>query len=278
MKIAVKILTCTVAIMVCATLASAMQSLTSAGYLENFNEMGTTGGTCPDGYSMGYVSGSNTTYGQTGSGNAGPITAAGAASAGNFSTNVIEWDMTQALTKSETSAFNCGVNGASADRALGTDPTGDAANVLQLILLNGTGAPLSSVTFAYDEKCFSLGTIQFSGVEPDEGNDLPGYAFFYSTTGSTLASDWSADANLYTTDYTVGGVQHVTDTITFASPVIPGGSMYFRWLDDNGYYVSPDQMFTIDNVTVAAAPTPEPATLSLLVLGGLAILRRKLVA
>jgi hypothetical protein len=276
MKIAVKMLICAAVVVFCGTLAQATQVLTNAGYLENFNEMGTTGGTCPDGYSLGAVPGGNTTFGVSGATtNAGPITAAGAASASGWTTSVVEWDMTQGQVKSSTNAYNCGVNPASADRALGEDPTGDAANALQLILMNGTGAPLSSVTFAYDEKCFSLGTCQYGATEPDEGNDLPGYAFFYSTTGSTLASDWSADANLHTTSYTVGGVEHATDTITFASPVAPGGSMYFRWLDDNGYWVSPDQMFAIDNVTVAVAPTPEPATLTVLVLGGLAILRRK---
>jgi hypothetical protein len=52
--------------------------------------------------------------------------------------------------------------------------------------------------------------------------------------------------------------------------------MYFRWADDNGYYISPDQMNAIDNVAVA--PTPEPATMSLLVLGGLAMLKRRFAA
>ena len=152
---------------------------------------------------------------------------------------------------------------ASTDRSVGMSPTSDAATVLELALVNNTGAPVSQVHVSFDMKVWALGNV---GTEASE---LPGYAFFYSTDGAT----WTAVASMNLTNTALNDVGHADGTITLGSAVLTGGNLFLRWADDNNVANSPDQIFGLDNVSVAA--TPEPVTMALLAVGGLGLLRRR---
>ena len=61
--------------------------------------------------------------------------------------------------------------------------------------------------------------------------------------------------------------------IDLGAPVAAGGTVYLRWVDDNGAPTSPDQILGLNNVSISAliAPVPEPASLALM-LGGMGLL------
>src|SRR4029453_16191918 len=89
------------------------------------------------------------------------------------------------VVSSSTSLFNIGSVGNLSDRALGSDSTSVAAMVIELSLTNNTGSNLLGVVFSYDLKCLTNGNV---GTEATE---LPGYAFFFSTSGGTTAAEWT---------------------------------------------------------------------------------------
>jgi hypothetical protein len=83
----------------------------------------------------------------------------------------------------------------------------------------------------------------------------------FSVTDSDRDTDWiqPGDLNTYA-DWTYG-------------PVASGGHNYYAWFND---FYSGDWSYWPDgDVGYVVAVIPEPATLSLLVLGGLSLLRRK---
>ena len=229
----------------------------TGSYSENFDEIGATGTALPGGFLSMVIAGGNSDYEA-----ANPEGPAAIASATADTQTLIVWNAGAAVTKSGTQTYNIGCWDGLSDRALGTDPTGTAAQVIQLSMTNGTGGPLYGVNFSYDCKCLTNGNV---GTEESE---LPGYIFFYSLTGSTKASDWvqvgvagsaayaggvmpPLQNGLCTPNYTQGTTMHSgIVTLQFATPLPAGGIMYFRWCDDNNVANSPDQMIAIDNINI----------------------------
>ena len=227
-------------------------------YTQNFNAALTNSATAlPPGFTSMVIAGANSTYTAT-----NPITAAAIASATADTQTLLIWNVGTAVAKSGTQSYNIGCWDSLTDRALGTDPTGTAAQVIQLSLTNKTGATINGVTFSYDCKCLTNGS---AGTEQSE---LPGYAFFYSTTGTTSATNWTevggAGNNFLSNGIPVANglclpnfTQGTTMSsgpvnITFVTPLTNNGVMYFRWADDNNVANSPDQMIGIDNISITS--------------------------
>jgi hypothetical protein len=227
-------------------------------YTQNFNAALTNSATAlPPGFTSMVIAGANSTYTAT-----NPITAAAIASATADTQTLLIWNVGTAVAKSGTQSYNIGCWDSLTDRALGTDPTGTAAQVIQLSLTNKTGATINGVTFRYDCKCLTNGS---AGTEQSE---LPGYAFFYSTTGTTSATNWTevggAGNNFLSNGIPVANglclpnfTQGTTMSsgpvnITFVTPLTNNGVMYFRWADDNNVANSPDQMIGIDNISITS--------------------------
>lgn len=236
-------------------------SITSSGYSENFDTLGAAGSALPDGYSSYSIAGAKTDFLV-----ATPVTAAAVASAtvGSPQTINLVWNTGDAAdARLGGRVSNVGSSTGAADRALGSSPTGNAANVIQLLLTNSTGAPLSSANVSYTHRVLSLGSNNLG-----EAGELPGFTFFYSTDGTS----WTSVPALAKTETALGSFDSGAQTVTFGSPVANGGSVYFRWVDDNNDPASPDAMQGLDNVAVAV---PEPASLSVLALGASGLLRRR---
>jgi hypothetical protein len=190
---------------------------------------------------------------------------------------------TDPTTQKSSQGYNFGqTSSGTADRCIGTSPTGIAAMLVQLGLTNNSGGNYSSVNISYDIRRFTACTANNTAYNtgPTSGvEELPGYWIWYSQDNGT---SWTNVNSLNPTLAGPGGVVMpnavgVTNVpvtnIALASTWTNGSNLLFRWMDDNGQSPSPDQIIGIDNVVVTA--TPEPATLTLLGLGGMALLRRR---
>ncbi len=235
--------------------AQATPTSFTGSYSQNFDSaLAGSSTTMPPGFRSMVIAGGNATY-VAGT----PISTAGIASATVSGTQTLTvWNAGSAVASSGTALFNIGSFGNLNDRALGTDPTGTAANVIELSLTNNTGYSLLGVTFSYDDKCLTNGS---AGTEQSE---LPGYAFFYSTTGGTTAGEWTQVPALTLGNYTQGTTMSSGNVnLTFATPLTNNGIMYFRWADDNNVACSPDQEIAIDNISIPSyTPVADPAIFS----------------
>jgi len=226
-------------------------------YTQNFDSMGAQGTTPPSGWSMLYLSGNSSSL-------VIPTGAEMATATAGQSTLVI-WNQTEGNDSWFNQAGNMGSSSSSSNRLLGTSPTGSRGSILQLSLGNTSGQAINYVTLSYDMECMSLGTLQSGYSQTHE--ELPGYSFYY-LNGST----WTHVPSLDLSNDGLSSIGHGSATINFSTPVANGGTFQFRWFDDDSMYFSPDFMFAIDNVVVNV---PEPASLSLLVVGALALISRR---
>jgi hypothetical protein len=215
-------------------------------YNQDFDSMGIGGLNAPTGWSMWYIAGG-------GSSSAIP-TSAEMAAANPGVPQLQLWNQTDGPDAWSQQGANMGANPTSPNRLLGTSPTGTRGSVLQLSLNNNTGTTITSLRLTYDMQ--SMTALQ----TPDE---LPGYRLYYEDGGT-----WT---HLTSLDLSSDGT--ASSMIFYANPVANGGTLQFRWFDDNAASPSPDTMIAIDNVNIV----PEPTTLSLLALGALALIshRRK---
>ncbi len=238
-------------IIVTAILLASLSSAAASDFLysQNFDSMGTTGTTAPPGWSFWHIAGDSSSVTIP--------TSAEMATATAGSVTLAVWNQ-----PSGNDWFDQGVNmGSTAtdpDRLLGTSPTGTRGSILQLSLNNDSGTPLSSIRLTYDMKVMADG----SGSGTDE---LPGYRFYY-LDGST----WTPFPALDLANATVNTIGHAEATINFTVAVADGGTLQFRWYDDNALSHSPDTMYAIGAVNI-----PEPATLGLLAMGALALISRR---
>jgi hypothetical protein len=239
--------------------AQATPTTFTGSYSENFDEVGSGGTAMPAGFRGMLIAGGSPDYNA-----ANPIMPANIAVATPLSSSALNlWNAgVNGPSSSNTHLFNIGCWDSLNDRALGTDPTGVGAMVIELSMTNASGNTLQGVTFNYDCKCLTNGS---AGTEEAE---LPGYAFFYSLTGSTNAADWievgyagtindaggiPAAHGLCLPNFTQGTTMSSGPvTITFPTPLTNGGVMYFRWADDNNQPSSPDQQIAIDNIGIVA--------------------------
>ena len=241
-------------IIVTAIIVAGLSSVASAQFYSStsdFNAMGPTGTTMPPGWSYWYIAGD-------GSSLVNP-TSAEMATATLGSQTLLPWSP-PAMTFFQQ-AGNEGTTPTDTTRLLGTSPTEDRGDILQLSVVNTAGAPLYGVTVSYDMSFMASGTLKDGGTPPEE---LPGYSFYY-LDGST----WTYDASL-----SLSSAGSASATVNFTTPVPNGGTMQFAWYDDNANDFSPDDMYAIGNVTVV----PEPAALSLFALGALALIFRRRTA
>ena len=226
----------------------------TGSYSQNFDSLGVAGTTMPVGFSARGIAGGNTTYVA-----ATPISTTGIASATNNTATLGLWTPGNAGYSGVSRLANAGWLTNVNDRALATGPTGNAATVIELSMTNNTGASLLGVVFSYDLKVMTNGNI---GTEASE---LPGYAFFYNSTGGTNAADWTKVSALSLTNSTAGIITGSGNIgITFATAVTNSGLFHFRWADDNNVANSPDQTFAIDNISITAVSVgitaPSPGT------------------
>ncbi len=205
-------------------------------YQQNFDGMGTTS-TIPTGWShIGRLGGSNSTWGTS-------IPASGsisAASAGTTNNSLIVASNSFSGT-SNTRAYNYS-GSTTSNRALGTSPTSGAGNILQLRLLNNTGASFNTVQIAYDIRRFATSSSSES---------LPGYVLFASVNGG---STWTALTALNPNATTVpntNGTSTFSQQITLASAIANGSELRLRWVDDNSTSASPDQRIGLDNISIS---------------------------
>lgn len=277
--------------------AASTDSLTSAGYTQNFNSMG-TGSAFPDsGWTAWNITTGNDSHLQWTT-----SIAPGDVGGGTQITTVTAMTDTSitSSTKSGSAVYNMAdATVGTSNRALSTSPTGDDGIALQLALTNNTGTSLSSLSISYNIKKFSDGVLQSSQTSGLPSNEeLPGYQLFYSVNGGAynnvaqfnpVASNVAnpnnqpvipvgtpaASGSNPLIDYTV---TNVSGTVTLAQAVAAGQTLTFRWIDDNGVNVSPDQVIGLDDISInSATPTPIPAAAWLLGSGlmGLFGMRRR---
>lgn len=240
------------------TSASASVTVTPAGvfvssYFQNFDGMGLSGtARRPAWTSWNSATGTtNSTWtaatGITASGVAAmtQITAALAVANPPAATNV--------------NGFNAGLTATNTDRQFGSSPTGLAGIAHQLELTNIIGSPIGSLSIGYDIRRYNATSSE---------NELPGYWLFYSLDGTT----WTNVSELNPTPATIPNTAGLTTipptNINLAGPWANNTSLRLRWVDDNGVPTSPDQMYGLDNVVIAAGVNAATALTAMPVVNG----------
>ena len=284
--------------LVTAPAAFGQASLTSSGYTQNFSSMG-TGTTAPTGWSAVSEAGSHFTFMPTVAGE----TTSGTPVDPNFTAGALSTSPIEVLTPTQGSGTGKGVDGVNyvnsaanitageGTRSFGTDPSGNAATILELSLTNNTGSDLTALNLSYDIDRFT--TVSDTNSAPSgflnsSVEELPGYQLFYNLTPSNAAtwvnvSSLNPTINMGTTGAvqvpnTVGITAIPSTTILLGGTVANGSTFALAWLDDNGYAPSPDQEIALNNISVQAAPEPSSIALGLTAacLAGVLLRRRRL--
>ncbi|MBK8477526.1 MAG: hypothetical protein IPL39_14870 [Opitutaceae bacterium] len=243
----------------CAT-ASAQAYLTAAPYLQDFDSLGTAGTTAPIGWQVYSMAGGHDTFAPVDSSTPGaaPNMAAGALTS---RTPLIAG---AAGTQRSNQGYNFATTAASTDRSLGSSPTGIAAEILELSLVNGSGLALAAINLSYDIRRFTeAGNTNGYNASPYYGKEEnPGYNVFYSLDNSVwtrvaaLTPSLAGSSGVIVPD-TVGVTNVGATLVELGASWNAGSTLRLRWLDDNAQSSSPDQLLGLDNVQVAI---PEPST------------------
>ena len=268
-------------------------SLTSTGYSQNFDGMG-TGTTLPTDWTAWSI-----TTGANGHTQWETSIPAGDVGGGTQMTSVTAMTDTAIVnsTKSATSVYNMAdATVGTSNRALSTSSTGNDGIALQLNLTNNTGSAINSLNISYNIKKYTDGALQSSLTSGLPNNEeLPGYQLFYSINGGAytnvaqfnpVASNVANPNNQPVipvgtvvanganppVDYTV---TNVSGTVTLAQAAAAGQTLTFRWVDDNAVNISPDQVIGLDDVNITPTPIPAAAWLFGSGLMGLVGIRRK---
>lgn len=269
---------CVAAVVFGSSSAFAQVSFTGT-YTQNFSSMG-TGTTVPTGWSGVSESGSHNTFAPTVANydNDGVTGVSPNFTAGTLSAATVEYLVpTQgSSTGKGTDIVNyqntlATIQNGEGSESLGTDPSGNAATILELNLTNNTGVAENAVNIAYDIDRFTTvsNTNNITSGYVNTGvEEYPGYQLFYNLTPSNAAT-WVNVSSLNPTilmgttgsinvPNSVGITAVPTTTVTLNSAWAAGSTIAFAWLDDNGYSPSPDQEIGLNNVVISAAAVPEP--------------------
>lgn len=228
-------------------LGSAAQAidLTDAGYSQNFDSMGTTGTTLPDGWSFWVdVSGDPSTFTtQVFPGAVAGLVQTVLGPARDVPTGTIDGINAANLAPAPTS-----------DRVIATSPISSGAGVaLQLRVTNATTHPINAFDISFDVVRYSAAPV---------ANELPGY--------SMLVTHADGTSGLYVPSIelvpnTVGTTHLVSLRLGSGHSLAPGETFLFWWFDDNAQQSQPDQIIGLNNVFIA--PAPEPASVLMLAAG-----------
>ena len=290
---------CALAILLSAPAAFAQVSFTGTYNADSsFAAMG-TGSTTPTGWSGVSEAGGHNTFVPAGDYNVTTGTVQTTSTDPNFPAGTLSAAATEYLVPTQGSSTGKGTDivnyqntlattqNGEASESLGTDPSGNAATILELALTNTTGQAINAVNVAYDIDRFT--TISDTNSAPSgylnsSVEEFPGYQLFYSLTPS-VASSWvnvsslNPTINMGTTGSvqvpnTVGITSVPTTTVSLASAWAAGATIDFAWLDDNGEAPSPDQEIGLNNVVISAVPEPGSGMLGLAAVGAaIALLR-----
>lgn len=168
---------------------------------------------------------------------------------------------------------------ADADRALGAVASGSNTMAFGVQVINNTGSDLASISVRFTQENWRSST-----------SSVNTFAFGWSTSGTaaTYLTDtgFTSEALLdlvgpaaVTTNGALNGNDPLNQaarsaTLTFATPLANGQSVFLRWSDFND--IGNDAGLAIDNFSVTSEAVPEPATMMVLGLGlAAAAARRK---
>lgn len=263
------------AALLCAVSAASAAIPFNGSYSENFDSIGPTGTAAPADWLVGTLTGPLSRQPNGG----------GAVTARSLYVNDGTGGVANGTTATVGRSFNLGASGA-ADRAIGSaattnDGTGlqGGDRVLQGAFTNSTGAPITSMTIGYTGEQWrfaqgasssgSEGFFFFYSTAPDSGWVSIGLDFVapHQTPGQSglsihTALDGNASANRIV----------LSKEFTLPQPLPAGSAFYLRWLDWNDNSTS-DHVIAVDDISLGVVP--EPASLSLLMVGGLLLGRRR---
>ena len=225
----------------------AQASFTSTGYSQNFDGMGILT-VMPTGWTHRYITGA---YGDW----VASIPATGTPSAAEAGTinNPLRVNSNAGSRgySDQDQAYNLAFSTSTANRSLGTSPTSNAGNILQLILKNNSGNAHNSFTISYTIRRF---TISYTNAGVPSDNELPGYRLFYSLNGSTwinvVGLNPVISGGTYNVPNTLGDTRISNFVINFASGATwaQDALLYLRFVDDNSF-IGPDQVIGLDDFT-----------------------------
>lgn len=194
-------------------------------------------------------------------------------------------------TSNAGAVYSFGTVGAS-ERSMGSIASGSVEHMAYGVrLTNNTGASIDAITIACTGEEWRDGgnttpaaqTLMFSyslvattiGADTQTTGGVAGYTMDPNYTAAT-AFDFTSpvfgtvatalDGNLAANQVAFNG------TLTLSAPWAAGADLWVRWVDVNN--VGNDIGLGIDNLTIQSA-VPEPASLAVLGLGALAMLRRR---
>jgi PEP-CTERM motif-containing protein len=214
-----------------------------------------------------------------------------------YSDVIISWDgngpdgvASPSTDNKDAIVHTAGITGAAMSASLGSIGNDGLGTTPRLMSMS---AAITTATSATDYAAFSVTPdtgylLTVTDVSWNMGNRY--LAGAPSANGSYGPTDWElrysiaggAEGTVAGGTVTYGGGynmgQSVSETVGGVTNVAPGQDVEFRLYVWGGSLVSPDTYqatFFFDNVSVSGSVTPEPATMGLLAIGGVALLRRR---
>lgn len=250
------------------TAAQASVSLTSLNYAENFDSLPTTSVSGAFSLTAGVQAAVPGTTGWDGVKVSGTGSTNMNFSADNGSANA-------------GALYSYGATGVT-ERALGSIASGSNVPAFGVEIVNNTGNSLASVSISYVGEFWRSSTstqnvLSFgygvSGGAASSSNYLTAASDMNAVAGLNLVGPAPVATNGLLDGNAAANQASVAATITFAAPLAPGQSLFLRWQDFND--LGNDAALAVDNFSLTATATPEPATLSLLVLSVVGMFMRR---
>ncbi|HZZ43786.1 MAG TPA: PEP-CTERM sorting domain-containing protein [Tepidisphaeraceae bacterium] len=267
-------------------------SLTTAGYTQNFDSLPAVTGTSAS--LNGWYTVSET------DGNAGPrldgwdiYTGATPSSQGGVTGHDRLYGAGGTSVSSTGAFLDLGDSTtAGSNRALGElSASTVGAMYMSVTLVNNTGSPITSLAVSYTGEIWRSGGTFVSGANNnsltfqylESPTGLIGVEYYPNSVASLKFNSPSTNntgtAATYDGDKTTAVYPPVTLTGTIdlsASPLMPGQSIGLKWVGPGQASSTNADALAIDNVSVVPTlAVPEPASLGLLAVGGMALVRRR---